>query len=65
MKILFLGDAMGRAGHAAITTNLPRLRADWALDFVAVNGENATAGVGLSAAHAKTILDAGADVIRP
>ncbi len=63
MKILFLGDVMGRAGRAAITADLPRLRADWALDFVVVNGENATAGVGLSTAHAKTILDAGADVV--
>lgn len=63
MKILFLGDVMGRAGRAAITTHLPRLRADWALDFVVVNGENATGGMGLSAAHAQAILEAGADVI--
>ncbi len=63
MKILFLGDVMGRAGRAAITAELPRLRADWSLDFVVVNGENATSGVGLSAAHARAILDAGADVV--
>jgi len=63
MKILFLGDVMGRAGRAAITTHLPRLRADWKLDFVVVNGENATSGMGLSGDHAKLILDAGADVV--
>ena len=63
MKILFLGDVMGRAGRAAITTHLPRLRAEWKLDFVVVNGENATSGMGLSGDHAKIILDAGADVI--
>ena len=63
MKLLFLGDVMGRAGRAAIADNLPRLRKDWALDFVIVNGENATGGMGLSADHAKLILDAGADVI--
>ena len=63
MKILFLGDVMGRAGRAAVTERLPRLRADWGLDFVVVNGENATSGHGLSAAHAKTLLEAGADCI--
>ncbi|PIE11818.1 MAG: TIGR00282 family metallophosphoesterase [Rhodobacterales bacterium] len=63
MKIMFLGDVMGRAGRAAITEHLPRLRDAWRLDFVVVNGENATSGHGLSAAHAKTLLDAGADVI--
>lgn len=63
MKILFLGDVMGRSGRTAITTHLPRLRADWRLDFVVVNGENATSGMGLSAPHAKLLLEAGADVI--
>ena len=63
MKLLFLGDVMGRAGRDAITTHLPRLRQDWRLDFVVVNGENATNGAGLSAAHAKAMLAAGADVL--
>jgi len=63
MKILFLGDVMGRAGRRAITELLPKLREDWRLDFVVVNGENATSGMGLSATHAKGILEAGADVI--
>lgn len=63
MRILFLGDVMGRAGRAAISENLTRLRADWRLDFVVVNGENATNGMGLSADHAKTLLDAGADCL--
>ena len=63
MKIMFLGDVMGRAGRQAITDHLPRLRADWKLDFVVVNGENATNGAGLSPDHAKAILDAGADVV--
>ncbi len=63
MRILFLGDVMGRAGRQAIAGNLPKLRKDWALDFIVVNGENATAGVGLSGAHAATFLEAGADCI--
>ncbi|WP_116084515.1 TIGR00282 family metallophosphoesterase [Tropicimonas sp. IMCC34011] len=63
MRILFLGDVMGRAGRAAITERLPGLRAAWKLDFVVVNGENATHGVGLSADHAKGIFEAGADCV--
>lgn len=63
MKILFLGDVMGRAGRAAIQKHLPSLREDWRLDFVVVNGENATSGAGLSADHAKVLLDAGADCV--
>ncbi len=63
MKILFLGDVMGRAGRAAITEHLPRLRTEWALDFVVVNGENATSGMGLSGPHADLIFAAGADVV--
>ena len=63
MKILFLGDVMGRAGRKAIIDGLPKLREAWKLDFVVVNAENATAGAGLSAAHAKQLLDAGIDVI--
>ena len=63
MKILFLGDVMGRAGRAAVAERLPKLRADWGLDFVVVNGENASGGMGLTGEHAKLILDAGADVV--
>ena len=54
---------MGRSGRNAVTEQLPKLREAWKLDFVVVNGENATGGMGLSGAHAKAILDAGADVI--
>ncbi|RWR35144.1 YmdB family metallophosphoesterase [Sinirhodobacter populi] len=63
MKMLFLGDVMGRAGRAAIQERLPKLRADLGLDFVVVNGENASGGMGLTGDHAKLILAAGADVV--
>jgi len=63
MKILFLGDVVGRAGRAAVIGGLPKLREAWKLDFVVVNAENSTRGMGLSGEHAKAILDAGADVI--
>ena len=63
MKMLFLGDVMGRAGREAVITRLPKLREDWALDFVVVNGENATSGAGLSGKHAESLLAAGADCL--
>ncbi|WP_068113829.1 TIGR00282 family metallophosphoesterase [Tropicimonas marinistellae] len=63
MRILFLGDVMGRAGRAAVSERLPALRRDWRIDFVVVNGENATSGMGLSGAHAKSLLEVGADCI--
>ncbi|HAR50412.1 MAG TPA: metallophosphoesterase, partial [Roseovarius nubinhibens] len=39
MRLLFLGDVMGRAGRKAVSEQLGRLRAAWRLDFVVVNGE--------------------------
>jgi 2',3'-cyclic-nucleotide 2'-phosphodiesterase len=63
MKLLFLGDVMGRSGRAAVTARLAGLRRDWALDFVVVNGENATSGAGLSPDHARELLAAGADCV--
>lgn len=63
MKILFLGDVVGRGGRRAVAELLRALRAAWRLDFVVVNGENATGGMGLSAAHAKLLLDSGADCV--
>ena len=63
MRLLFLGDVMGRAGRTAVVDRLAGLRADWRLDFVVVNGENASNGAGLTAAHAKLLLDAGADCL--
>ncbi|GGH29807.1 hypothetical protein SAMN05444007_105290 [Cribrihabitans marinus] len=63
MKILFLGDVMGRSGRAAVRDRLPGLRADWRLDFVVVNGENASGGMGLTPDHARLLLQAGADCI--
>lgn len=63
MKLLFLGDVMGRAGRSAVIDALPGLRADLGLDFIVVNAENAASGFGLTARIAKDMLDAGVDVI--
>lgn len=62
--IVFLGgDIFGQVGMRCITTLLPAFITRESVDFVIVNGENASAGVGLSASDARLILDSGADVI--
>ena len=63
MRILFLGDIVGRSGRKAIRERLSTLRDKLRADFVVVNGENATSGAGLSAAHAHELLSAGVDVL--
>jgi 2',3'-cyclic-nucleotide 2'-phosphodiesterase len=63
MRILFLGDVVGRSGRKAVAETLRVLRRDWRLDFVVVNGENASSGMGLTPDHAKGLLDAGADCV--
>ncbi len=63
MRLLYLGDVVGRAGRAAITGRLAELRSRLKVDFAVVNGENATSGVGLTADHAAQLLAAGVDVL--
>ena len=63
MRLLYLGDVVGRSGRAAVRERLKDLRARLRADFVVVNGENATSGAGLNAEHARALLDAGADVL--
>ena len=63
MRILYLGDVMGRAGREAVTARLPGLRRDLALDFAVVNVENAAGGFGVTRAICDEVLDAGADCL--
>ena len=63
MRLLFVGDVVGRSGRAAITTELPNLRRRWNLDAVVVNGENAAGGVGITETICTEILAAGADAV--
>ena len=63
MRILFCGDVMGRSGREAVTGNVPRLRRELALDFVAVNGENAAGGYGITAKICQDFYAAGVDCI--
>src|SRR5437762_14023955 len=63
MRILFIGDIVGRSGRAVVLTQLPGLIRDWKLDFVAINGENAAGGFGITEAIFNELIDAGADVV--
>src|SRR5829696_415914 len=63
MRILFVGDVVGRSGRNIVKERLPRLIVDWKLDCVVVNGENAAGGFGITEAIYQDLLDAGADAI--
>ncbi|HEY7552350.1 MAG TPA: TIGR00282 family metallophosphoesterase, partial [Hyphomicrobiaceae bacterium] len=63
MRLLFLGDVVGRSGRRAVVAQLPELRARYKLDFVAVNAENAAGGFGITESILGDLLDAGADVV--
>jgi metallophosphoesterase (TIGR00282 family) len=63
VRILFLGDIVGRSGRDALTQRLPALRTQLDLDLVVVNGENASHGFGLAPDMARAFLAAGTDVI--
>src|SRR6185295_9967217 len=63
MRLLFVGDVVGRSGRTAVTERLPGLKRDWKLDCVIVNGENAAGGFGITEPIYQEFIDAGADVI--
>jgi len=63
MRLLFLGDVVGRAGRNAVIQMLPELRRRYRLDFVVVNGENAAGGFGITEPLLEELLEAGADVV--
>ncbi|MGL5113973.1 MAG: TIGR00282 family metallophosphoesterase [Beijerinckiaceae bacterium] len=63
MRILFIGDIVGRPGRAVLCDRLPELRRRWALDAVIVNGENAAGGFGITEEIYHDFRDAGADAI--
>jgi metallophosphoesterase (TIGR00282 family) len=63
VRILFIGDVVGRSGRAVVLERLPRLIGDWKLDFVVVNGENAAGGFGITETIYQDLIGAGADAI--
>lgn len=63
MKILFIGDVVGKPGRQAVAHILPGLIEQHQLDFVIANGENAAGGSGLTPQTADELFAAGVDVI--
>jgi len=63
VRLLFIGDVVGRSGRQALNSLLPGLRARWALDFVVVNGENSAGGFGITEAICDEFIQSGADAV--
>lgn len=63
MRLLFLGDVVGRSGRNAVVERLPGLIAAWRLDFVVANGENAAGGFGITEDIHRQLVDAGVDAV--
>lgn len=63
MRILFLGDIVGRPGRTAVKKHLAELRAQTGADLLFANAENASGGLGLSAEGARELLNAGLDLL--
>ena len=63
MRILFVGDIVGRSGRTIVYERLPSLVRDWKLDLVVANAENSAGGFGISETIYRELLDVGIDVI--
>lgn len=63
MRLLFLGDILGKSGRDAVIDNVPRLRRDLSLDLVVACGENAAHGFGITGEICRQLFTAGVDVI--
>jgi len=63
MRLLFIGDIVGRAGRAVVLQHVANLRARWRLDVVVANGENAAGGFGITEAICQELFAAGVDAI--
>ena len=63
MRLIFIGDVVGRAGRDAVARHLPELRSRFRPDLVVVNGENAAHGFGITEDQFRFLRDAGADVV--
>jgi 2',3'-cyclic-nucleotide 2'-phosphodiesterase len=63
MRLLFIGDVVGKPGREGLAATMPQLRAEHKPDLVVVNGENAAGGVGITEETARELFDAGAEVI--
>ena len=63
MRVLFIGDVVGKPGRVALEALLPSIRDQFEVDVVVANGENAAGGRGLTLRTAGDMFDAGVDII--
>ncbi len=63
MRLLFIGDVVGRAGRRTLVEHLDRLVDRHLVDLVVANGENAAAGYGLTGTVLRELFDSGVDVV--
>ena len=63
MRVLFLGDVVGRVGREAVIDHLPGVIRTISPDFVVCNGENAAGGFGITGKICRELYDAGVDVV--
>lgn len=63
MKVLFIGDIIGRAGRRAVRELTPKLVIEHAIDLVIANGENAAGGFGINPKCANELYECGVDLI--
>ncbi len=63
MRLMYLGDVVGRSGRDAVIAALPGLRQSLKLDFVVVNGENSAHGFGITGKICEEFYAAGVDVL--
>ncbi|HEX5588877.1 MAG TPA: TIGR00282 family metallophosphoesterase [Candidatus Limnocylindrales bacterium] len=63
LRVLLIGDVIGKPGRLAVEAILPGLREERGIDFVTANGENLAGGMGLTISTAEALLGAGVDVI--
>lgn len=63
MKLLFIGDVVGKEGCAFLASKLYAIKRDYDIDITVVNGENSAAGNGITKNSAEQLFSCGADVI--
>jgi metallophosphoesterase (TIGR00282 family) len=63
MRVLFIGDVVGKPGRAGLARAMPELRERHSPDLVIANGENAAGGLGITEKTAGELFDAGVDVL--
>lgn len=63
IKLLFIGDVVGKPGREIITKRLGKLREEMGLNLVVANGENSAGGAGISKSQVEELLNAGVDAV--